>query len=141
LAILVNSYLPDFPFSPRSTFRLLGKLDAVFSSLLQGEDAESGAALSGLEGRRGVVSMTEKVRIKSITESTRIIVVDVQGKENCITTEDEALKHQDNVSEDDEETDIDQYMDGPGRWEMECTRVYERTIQILGDELGRQEDL
>ena len=26
----------------------------------------------------------------------------------------------------------------PGRWEMEAARVYERTIQILGDELGRE---
>jgi hypothetical protein len=85
--------------------------------------------------------MTEKVRIKSITESTRIVVVDVQGKENGITTEDEAVEGQDNVSEDDEDTDVDQYMDAPGRWEMECARVYERTIQILGDEMGKQEGL
>lgn len=33
---------------------------------------------------------------------------------------------------------IDEYHETPGRWEMEAARVYERTIQLLGDELGRQ---
>ena len=32
---------------------------------------------------------------------------------------------------------IDEYHETPGRWEMEAARVYERTIQLLGDELGR----
>ena len=135
----MNSYLPDFPFSPQSTFRLLRKLDTIFASLLQGEDAESGTTLPGFEGRRGVVSITEKVRIKSITESARIIVVDVQEKENSITAENEALGDQDNVSEDDTDADADQYTDPPGIWEMECARVYEKTIQTLGDELGTHE--
>jgi len=140
LAVLVNSYLPDFPFSPGSTFHLVRKLDTVFASLIQGEDIESGATLPGFEGRRGVVSTTEKVRIKSITESTRIVVVDVQDKASGIT-DDDGLMDLDNASEDDEETDVDQYMDTPGRWEMECARVYEKTVQILGDELGKQEIL
>lgn len=30
------------------------------------------------------------------------------------------------------------YRETPGRWEMEAARVYERTIQLLGDELGKQ---
>lgn len=31
-----------------------------------------------------------------------------------------------------------EYRVTPGRWEMEAAMVYERTIQILGDELGSQ---
>lgn len=71
LAVLVSSSLPDYPFTPRSTFRILRKLDAVFASLLLGEDVDAGTGspLPGFETRRGVVSMTEKVRIKSIAES------------------------------------------------------------------------
>ena len=81
LAVLVNSSLPDYPFSPRSTFRLLRKLDSVFASLLLGEDAESGAPLPGFETRRNVVSMTEKVRIKSIAETCRMVVMEVRGRD------------------------------------------------------------
>jgi hypothetical protein len=36
---------------------------------------------------------------------------------------------------------IDEYVNAPGRWEMESARVYEKTIQLLGDELGKQENL
>jgi len=119
----------------------LRKLDTAFASLIQGEDIETGATLPGFEGRRGVVSTTEKVRIKAIAENTRIVVVDVQDKASGITNEDDTLMDPDNASEDDEETDFDHYMDTPGRWEMECARVYEKTVQILGDELGKQEIL
>ncbi|PGH16952.1 hypothetical protein AJ80_05020 [Polytolypa hystricis UAMH7299] len=136
LAGLINSYLPDFPFSPRATFRLMRKMDSIFASLLQGEDVETGAILPGFGGRRGIVSTTEKVRIKSITESTRIIIVDVQGRDNV--EEDDDL---DDVADDDDndEAGYSDYGDALGRWELESARVYERTIQLLGDELGKQE--
>lgn len=134
LAGLVNAYLPDFPFSPRQTFRLLGKLDSIFASLLKGEDAETGETLSGFEGRLGVVSMTEKVRIKSLAERCRITVIEVrEGGEVD--------------DEDDDDEDEDELMgeggyealeEAPGKWEMEAARVYEKTIQLLGDEMGNQ---
>ncbi|KMU87818.1 hypothetical protein CIHG_05587 [Coccidioides immitis H538.4] len=52
----------------------------MFASLLQGEDVETGQPLPGFETRRNQVSMTEKVRIKSIAESTRITILDTQDQ-------------------------------------------------------------
>lgn len=160
LAVLVNSSLPDYPFSPRSTFRLLRKLDSVFASLLLGEDAESGAPLPGFETRRNVVSMTEKVRIKSIAETCRMVVMEVRGRDEEEENEEEEEDGDGgSASDEDDEEMVDVLGDGagsgsgrsangngnemdyretPGRWEMEAARVYERTIQLLGDELGKQ---
>jgi hypothetical protein len=90
----------------------------------------------GVEDRRvgrgggGVVSMTEKVRIKSLAERCRVTVIEVReggGEEE---------------EEEDEDEDEEEFREGegetPGRWEMEAARVYEKTIQLLGDEMGHQ---
>lgn len=145
LAGLVNSYLPEYPFSPRSTFRLIKKLDAIFASLLTGEDVDTGAPISGFENRRNVVSMTEKVRIKSLAEACRIAVVEARDREDSRVTEEEEADGMDvdgtgdeNENEDEDVYGTDDYVDAPDRWEMEGARVYERTIQLLGDELGKQ---
>ncbi|KAL1999506.1 hypothetical protein VTN02DRAFT_4424 [Thermoascus thermophilus] len=141
LAVLVNSYLPDYPFTPRSTFRLIKKLDAIFASLLTGEDVETGAPLSGFEGRRQVVSMTEKVRIKSIAEMCRVAVVEARDREDSKVTEEEDDEMDTDSAAEDDSGDVygtDEYAEPAGRWEMEAARVYERTIQLLGDELGKQ---
>lgn len=144
VAGLVNTYLPDYPFSPRPTFRLLKKLDVIFASLLLGEDVESGAPLSGFEGQRQIVSMTEKVRIKSIAETSRIVVVEARDREENEIMEDDDDIDLDGGANDDDEDDEDEvfgtedrYIGGPGRWEMEAARIYEKTIQLLGDELGK----
>lgn len=142
LAGLVNSYLPEYPFSPRSTFRLIRKLDAIFASLITGEDADTGAPISGFENRGNVVSMTEKVRIKSLAEACRIAVVEARDREDSRVTEEEEadgmnVDETGDENEDDEVYGVDSYVDAPGRWEMEGARVYERTIQLLGDELGK----
>ncbi|ODM24172.1 hypothetical protein SI65_02120 [Aspergillus cristatus] len=151
LAVLVNSSLPSYPFTPQSTFRLLRKLDSVFASLLTGEDADSGAPLAGFETRRNIVSMTEKVRIKSIAEACRMVVMEVRERsDDDETTEgDGDATGESEVDSEEEMVDVlgdvnanvnavDEYHETPGRWEMEAARVYERTIQLLGDELGRQ---
>jgi hypothetical protein len=134
--VLVNSFLPDYPFSARPTFRLLRKLDFMFTSLLLGEDAETGRPLSGFENRATpVVSTTEKVRIKCIAETCRVVVVEAREQEDGTGGYDD---------EEEGEEDDDDDMFGtedprmPGKWEMEAARVYERTIQLLGDELGKQ---
>jgi hypothetical protein len=127
------------------------KLDAIFASLLLGEDVESGLPLSGFESRRNVVSMTEKVRIKSIAETSRIAVVEVRDREGDYDDEEQENEDDqvDNMDTDDDDDDDaynaadvfgteDNYGVGPGRWEMEAARIYERTIQLLGDELGKE---
>ncbi|EAW20961.1 general transcription factor IIH subunit TFB6 family [Aspergillus fischeri NRRL 181] len=138
LAVLVNSYLPDFPFSPKPTFRLLRKLDSVFASLLLGEDVESGAPLSGFENNPNLISMTEKVRIKSIAETCRVAVV--EAKENDKSKAGEDDDHENPSDDEDEDEDgvygTEEY-ESIGRWEMETAKVYERTIELLGDELGK----
>ncbi|OJJ48092.1 hypothetical protein ASPZODRAFT_130017 [Penicilliopsis zonata CBS 506.65] len=145
LAGMVTSYLPEYPFSARPTFRLLRKLDTVFASLLLGEDVDTGAPLPGFEGRRNLISMTEKVRIKSIAETCRIAVVEARE------TQDAPIEELNDDDDDDADFEsenemadilgVEDYGDAPGRWEMEAARVYEKTIQLLGDELGKQGDL
>src|ERR1700761_184162 len=78
LASLVTQYLPSFPAAPRATFKLLSKLDLAFASLLQGRHVETGEALPGFE-RGKVVSGTEKVRMKSLVDQTRMTVIHVIG--------------------------------------------------------------
>lgn len=139
---MVNSYIPDFPFRPKATFSLLKKLDFVFASLLLGHDAETGAPLSGFDTRRNIVSMTEKVRIKSIAESCRVTVVEALEREDD-PHGDKDEGEDDDDDDGDEMTDDDNYLsrdlnEGPSQWQMEAARVYERTIQLLGDELGQQ---
>lgn len=80
--------------------------------------------------------MTEKVRIKSLAERCRVTVIEV--REGGVEGENE-----DDEDEDDDEDMYggglgDEYSETPGRWEMEAARVYEKTIQVLGDEMGNQ---
>ncbi|KAB8228122.1 general transcription factor IIH subunit TFB6 family, partial [Aspergillus alliaceus] len=135
LAVYINTYLPEYPFSPKATFRLLKKLDSIFASLLTGEDADSGAPLAGFETRRNIVSMTEKVRIKSIAETCRVAVV--EAREQVDGPDDEDA---DDFSDEDDDMDdvfgTEDYL-ALARWEMETARVFEKTIQLLGDELGK----
>ena len=119
LALLTNSVIQGFsPPNSRTMFRLLGKLDIAFASLLQGHDVESGEPLQGLAGRRQIVSGTEKVRMKGIVEKTRIIVTDKMGERDI----------EDEVEESGNEIEDD--------FGMDVARVYDRTIVELGDELG-----
>ncbi|RDW61252.1 general transcription factor IIH subunit TFB6 family [Aspergillus mulundensis] len=137
LSVLVNTYLPDYPFTGKATFRLLRKLDSFFASLILGEDAETGQPLSGFEGRRNVVSMTEKVRIKSIAEAARVLVVEKGDDRDPDADVNDDFEDESN-DEMDIGMDLDLEGDGPDKWEMEAARVYEKTIQLLGDELGTE---
>ncbi|KAH0543013.1 hypothetical protein FGG08_002621 [Glutinoglossum americanum] len=117
VALLLTSYLPSFPASPRPTFRLLGKLDTAFASLLV------------------KVSTTDMVRLKSLVERTRVVVVDVMGRWEVLEGR-EGKNSDDGHREEDESEDMGDQEEGDGRWEMEVARVYERTIVELGELLG-----
>ena len=128
--------MPSFPFSPVPTFKLLHKLDLVFSSLLRGVDIQTGVSLSGFETGRERLSTTEKVRMRGIVERTRVAVVEVAGKGGNIANSASAIISQ-TETEDEPMTDDSETMEavpdgGDGRWEMEVARVYERTIVELG---------
>lgn len=132
LALLVTDFLPALPPSPKATFRLIGKLDLAFASLIQGRSLETGELLPGFEGGRGA-NDTEKVRIKSLVDRTRICVVEVMDagefedeSEERAMTEDESM----------DEGTYNAAMDGDNGWEMEIARVYEKTVTELGDSIG-----
>lgn len=145
LALLMGNVVAAMPPNPKSLFRLLGKLDHCFASLIQGRDIESGEVLPGFEGRKGV-SGTEKVRIRSLVERTRVAVLEAfkkgefdfegtaaddesEGGEKIETDDEEGLvlENEDpNAIDDDEEADS---------YDMQLARVYDQTIQELGDSL------
>lgn len=113
-------------------FRLIGKLDLAFASLIQGRSSETGEILPGFEGGRGV-NDTEKVRIKSLVDRTRTCVVEVMNagefedeSEERATTEDETM----------DEGTHDGATDEDNGWEMEIAKVYEKTVMELGDSIS-----
>jgi hypothetical protein len=143
----------DFPASPKATFRLLDRLDVVFSSLLQGRNTETGDILPGFE-RGPAVSMTEKVRIKSLVEQTRIKVVNVMSSGGTefsaeeddderpalsgIETEDEygmGTSTMDDDMGDDDDFDEEGAREVDRR-EIRIAKVYDRTMVELGSMLG-----
>ena len=129
LALLVLTFVPSFPPAPRTMFRLLRKLDIAFASLLQGRDLDTGEALPGFTGGRGV-SATEKVRIKGLVEKTRVTVVDILNKGGLIDEDEEG---EDSISQ----AENDPYgLDEISHVDMDVARVYDRTIVELGDTLG-----
>lgn len=144
VALAVINYMPAFKFAPRETFSLLGKLDIALSSLLQGRNAETGNTLPGFEAGGGKLSTTEKVRMRGIVSGTRLAVVNIVGKGMASVlgsrtseyrTETETEDEEDFNMESDTGINDDEDRSGPGSWEMEVARVYERTIVELGSAL------
>ncbi len=126
----VNTYLPAFPPSPKSTFGLLRKLDHAFSSLLKGEDSDTGEILPGFErGMRAGMSKTDMVRCKGLVEATRVLVVDVMNKEPEMEEDVEGSTVETDLEED---TGMDAHEQ---KFEMDVARVYEQTIVQLGERL------
>ena len=139
LAVLVTSVVSAMPPSPRSLFRMIGKLDHCFASLIQGRDVDTSERLPGFEGSRRGISGTEKVRIRSLVERTRVGVVEsfkrgefefeaLEGGEASVDTDmdGELVLEGEDWGEAEEEEDS---------YDMQLARVYDRTIQELGDSL------
>ena len=120
-------------------FHLLGRLDHAFASLLQGRDLDTGESLPGFETGYSV-SNTEKVRLKSIVDRTRLCAAEVIGEGGW----DDELDRHDGVygSVDDERNDnhngneYEDIMDEDPAWERELALVYDKTIVELGDTLA-----
>lgn len=109
-------------------FGLLRKLDHAFVSLLRGEDSATGEILPGFSNGHGGFSRTDMVRLKSLVEASRVLVVEVLSK---------ARESQENGNEESEvETDMD--VDGEstlvdGGIDMDVARVYAGTVVELGN--------
>lgn len=137
LALLLTTVVSGMPPTPKSLFKLLGKLDHAFASLLQGRDVETGETLPGFEGRRGV-SGTEKVRIRSLVERTRVSILeafkrgefededDLEDERMEVDTDTDGELILENADDDDEDEES---------WDMQLARVYDRTVVELGDSL------
>lgn len=150
IALLTANFLPSYPPAPKVMFRLLGKLDIAFASLLQGRNVETGDRLPGFEtGRR--VSGTEKVRIKSLVERTRVAVVEVMSSGEMEEDEEQGTDAEESELEDgmvvEMETDteneqsrrekkLQDEVEDVGGWDMEVAKVYDRTVVELGDTIG-----
>jgi hypothetical protein len=127
----VTSYLTAFPPSPKATFGLLRKLDHTFSSLLVGEDSVTGEILPGFSGgMRAGMSKTDMIRVKSLVEQTRVLVVDVMGKEPVLERDVE-----DSGVDTDVEMESTAWDPDEEKFEMDVARVYEQTIVQLGQSL------
>jgi hypothetical protein len=134
LGLLLSSVIASMPPSPRALFRLLGKLDRAFASLLQGRDVETGEGLPGFAGGRGI-SGTEKVRVRSLVERTRVSVMeafkrgefeeDVEMEGDEMDIDDGLVIEGDGMDEDEDEES----------WDMQLAKVYDRTVVELGDSL------
>lgn len=129
----MTTYLPAFPPSPVATFKLLRKLDHAFSSLLKGEDSETGELLPGfLAGKKAGLSRTDMVRCKSLVESTRVMIVDVMSQAPEVEDgPDDSGVETDAMSVDDSAYGVEE-----DEHDMDVARVYEKTIVELGEVLG-----
>lgn len=130
VALSVTTYLPSFPPAPVATFKLLGKLDHAFASLLKGEDNLTGEILPGFErGKRAGMSGTDMVRCKSLVEATRVLVVEVMSSGAEIDRDDEESGMDTDMMSTDRESTWDADEDV---YDMDVARVYEATITQLG---------
>ncbi|KAK5207583.1 hypothetical protein LTR41_006627 [Exophiala xenobiotica] len=132
LAGLACSYMPAFPFSP-SLFYITAKIDRGFNSLLQASENGNNPATHAHR-----VSMTEKVRIKSLIEATRIMAVNVASSAGHSARISD-LSELDTENEDEEDTDgtIEDHRDGTSgiSTSLGLSKIYKRTLEILGDSL------
>ncbi|KAK6381675.1 hypothetical protein LTS17_004734 [Exophiala oligosperma] len=134
LAGLVCSYMPAFPFST-SVFYITGKIDRGFTSLLLSSSAGSSDSATTYH-----VSMTEKVRIKSLVEETRITAVNVASSSGLSTNIGD-VSELETEEEEEEEEETDDTNTGQDTQANDMSRslaiskIYKRTMEILGDSL------
>ena len=120
LAGIFRDYMHSFHFVI-SAFSLVRKLDSAFSQLLLNHASSPQH-----------VTMTDKVRIKSLAQETRFEMVDVASKSGHAVND---------GSEDEDETDADDAFGGDRNADdqsvsMKLGKVYEKTLEILGADLS-----
>jgi hypothetical protein len=126
LAGLFCSYMPAFPFST-SMFRLVKRLDEGFAYLLRSSQDQFASSNRSIYQ----VSTTDKVRIKSLAEETRVVAVEVAS--------DNAVELDESESEEDAyattAVDAQEHEQETDHVSMSLSKIYRRTIEILGDSL------
>jgi ribosomal protein L12E/L44/L45/RPP1/RPP2 len=117
--------MPAFPFTTK-IFRTIRRFDAAFSALLNNANNEIGS--------RSTVSMTEKVRMRSLVEETRVNAVNTASASGRETRVDDLSDDDDDEMElDHEEEDEDEIDDD--KTALALSKIYKSTLEILGDRL------
>jgi hypothetical protein len=137
-----NDYISSFPPRFESTLGLLDKLDRCFHSLITGSSANSYVPPSpALSGSR--MNMTERVRLKSVIERTRLHVVGLA--EGMMEVPDlPAGEDVPGVGDQEPGNSPVDALDGNSEeggeaLEIELSRVYERSLVEIGESLKREE--
>jgi Subunit 11 of the general transcription factor TFIIH len=130
LAGLFSDFLPAFPFVEAPTIRLIDKIDQAFATLLSQQSYP--LASNPGDGNNFLVSITDRVRIRSITETTRITAVEA-------ATNTSVAVDVGDVSESFTDTENEEFA-RPGRsrqaLNMSISKMYKRSLSILGGSLG-----
>jgi hypothetical protein len=129
IAGAVTTYISAFAPAPAATFGLLRKLDHAFVSLLKGQDSATGEALPGFGNGSGGLSRTDMVRLKSLAEATRVLVVEVMSK--APDAEEDGLGESE-METADMDLDVDEESTLEAGHGMDVARVYASTIVKLG---------
>lgn len=137
-----NDYLASFPPDLKVTLRLLDTFDRCFYTLITGTSADPSTPLPPAFSI-SQMNMTEKVRLKSMIERTRLHVVKLL--ESGGGAPDPLTENAKFFGERNEQTDIDTENetedDGRGSYaddeelEIEVSKVYERCMVQLGEGL------
>lgn len=133
LAGIIADYMPAFPFSEGPTIRLVDKIDQAFAILLSRR--RDPMAPIAANSNDHLVSITDRVRIRSVIESTRIVAIETSARRN-------PLDDGQDISETFTDTDYDDSTSTDGHRQhrnllnMSISKMYERSLSILGDSLG-----
>lgn len=136
LAGQVCSYLQAFPFST-SFFALAGKIDEGFASLLQPPNNGNPGGVPPYH-----VSTTDKVRIKSLVEETRVAAVNAASASGHVASIEDLSEIDTEDDDDEDDVDDDATVENDEEEQadalavpLKLSRVYKRTLEILGDSL------
>lgn len=126
LAGLFSDYLPAFPFIV-STLRLTRKFDLAFSSLLSHSSSQSNR-----------INPTDKVRIRSLVEESKLNIINVasRGGHKVLEREESEDEEDETTTDLESSTDDASHFTSPNAVAAELGKVYERTIQILGGDIS-----
>lgn len=123
-----RAFMHSFPFV-NTSFLLARKFDAAFSTLL--------STAATIPNSRGI-SITDKVRIRSLAEETRLEMTNLAAKSGVLESADDQFTD----DEDEDDTDLDDNWadnNDPTSGQsitLRLGQVYEKTMQILGADLS-----
>lgn len=131
LAGLTSDYLRGFEFAPNTVIPLLDKLDQAFAMLLTPEASRQSDGLDIASGYR--VSMTDRVRIRSVIEDTRVVAIDAASKSGVLES---SRDTEDSETQQEQSPQDDISREARSELDMSISKLYERSLSILGDTLG-----